>query len=127
MVDFDAEQDTMMADVIDTFGVAVTLTRRVLGSMNFTTGQRAATTTTQNVMAVRRPQTKITFGAGTSGRGEMIEERVYDIRVSDVTGTIKADATDQWLVTDNSKAVEVQKVELSVDRKNYILTCRSTK
>jgi hypothetical protein len=127
MVDFGAEEDVMLTDVYDTFGVTITLTRSNRGTINWTTGAQSSSTSTQNVPALRRPTSKLTFGAGTSGRSERYEETVYDVRVSAVTGTITADALDQWLVTDGAKALEIQQVELSIDQKNYILTCRGSR
>lgn len=116
---FTDEVETMMDDLTETFGVAITLAKITPSTVNTSTGVRSETTASQSASALRRP---VRQEIGSSGPGGTVREsRVYEVQASTITIGVPAAG---WRITDGSTSLEVERVDVEAERKAYILYAR---
>lgn len=128
MSTFSSELDTMMQDVIDTFGVSLTLTRKAVTGFTTATGAEPGSTVSQSIDAVRMDSVQFAKRAGAEGGRAMVEERVYEIAAADLdSATIDGFAGTTATVVDGAWTGEIVKWELNTDKKCWRLTVRSVR
>ena len=120
---FTDEIDTALEDCHGTLATrSVTVTARTLGAWTASTGNRAATTTTAAVSAIRSERTAEDVSmAGATGGVLEVRYRVLKSTLDAESITPKPDDT----VTDGLEVLPVCAVETEADGRAYILTCRT--
>lgn len=116
---FAAEVESMMDDLTEMFGGAITLAKITPAAVNTSTGVRSETTDSQSVSALRRAVRQETGQAGPAGT--VREVRVYEVQASTVSIGVPAAG---WRITDGSASLEVERVDIEAERKSYVLHAR---
>lgn len=119
MTAFAAESLQMIADVRDTFGVNVTLSKVVPGAIQPKTMVRAEVATSLAVKAVKRPidEERLPAGPGRTLRLEAI----FEIMASDITiGT----PIPGWRIAEGTTLWTITEADLDAERQVYTLTAR---